>query len=150
MLQWLRQWGKSEIEKSQKIGLLANFLTLDTILAEFTKIIKENLCGFVGDTNLQAAANYILTKLELYIIFLFEDYVQTFKKYYYLIDPPANQPSLDQFFHKLHNPWDELCIKTYPHFIKKMGKEEYDNLGFSVNYVLRLIADRCLEAKAKK
>ena len=31
-----------------------------------------------------------------------------------------------------------------------MGKEEYDNLGFRINYVLRLIADRCLEAKAKK
>ena len=125
--------GKSEIGKSQKTSLLTNFLTLDTILAEFTKIIKENLCGFVGDTNQQADANYILTKLELYNIFLFEDYVQTFKKYYNLIDPPANQPWLDQFFHQLPNPWDELCIKTYPDFLKKMGKEEYDNLGFRIN-----------------
>ena len=91
-MQWLRQWEKFEIEKSQKTALLTNFLTLDTILAEFSKIIKDNLWGFAGDTNLQADANYILTKLELCNICLFEDYVQTFKKYYYLIDPPANQP----------------------------------------------------------
>ena len=44
VLQWLRQWKKSEIGKSQKTTLLANFLTLDTILAEFAKIIKENSC----------------------------------------------------------------------------------------------------------
>ena len=59
VLQWLRQWEKSEIGKSQKTALLTNFLTLDTILAEFAKIIKENLCGFAGDTNLQTDANYI-------------------------------------------------------------------------------------------
>ncbi|CAL5436417.1 unnamed protein product [Camellia sinensis] len=35
----------------------------------------------------------------------------------------------------------------YLDFLKKMGNEEYDNLDFRINYVLRLIADRCLEVK---
>jgi len=123
-------------------------MTMDKILAEFAKIIKENLCGFVEDTNLQEDANFVLSKLELCNICRFEEYVTTFKKYFYLLDPTTTSTWLDQFFNKLPSPWDELAIKGYPDFLTKNRKS--DNLGFRINFVLRLIADRCLEVKAKK
>ena len=130
------------------MALLTNFLNFDTILAEFTKILKENLCESTDGNNLQEDANYILSKLELCNICLFEEYVSVFKKYFYLLDPTATTTWLDQFFHKLPNPWDELAIKGYPDFLQKIGKT--DNLGFRINYVLRLIASHCLDVKAKK
>ena len=147
-MQWLRQWEQSNEGKAQKATLLSDFMTMDKILAEFAKIIKENLCGFVGDTNLQEDANFVLSKLELCNICRFEEYVTTFKKYFYLLDPTTTSTWLDQFFNKLPSPWDELAIKGYPDFLTKNRKS--DNLDFRINFVLRLIADRSLEVKAKK
>ena len=35
------------------------------ILREFAKIIKEQVCGYVGEPSIQEDANYMLSKLEL-------------------------------------------------------------------------------------
>lgn len=56
---WLKQWEKSEESKAQKIPLLSNFLGHDEILREFSKMIKEQLCGFVGEPSIQEDANFI-------------------------------------------------------------------------------------------
>ena len=100
------------------------------------------------ETQIQEDVYYILSKLELCNICQFEDFVDIFKKYYFKLDPPNNQYWLEQFFHKLPNPWDELAIMGYPEWLKKINKT--DTFGFRINYVLRIIQEKCIEIKAKK
>ena len=102
----------------------------------------------MGETQIQEDAYYILSKLELCNICQFEDFVDLFKKYFFKLDLPNNQYWLEQFFHKLSNLWDELAIKDYPECLKKFNKT--DTLSFRINYVLRIIQEKCAEIKAKK
>ena len=60
---WLKQSEKSEGSKTQKIPLLSNFLGHDEILREFSKMIEEQLCGFVGEPSIQEDANFISSSI---------------------------------------------------------------------------------------
>lgn len=147
-LQWLKQWENSPEGTLQKLSLLTNFKDFDNILKSFAQIIKEHLCGATDEKIIHEDAEYILSKIELCNICQFEEYSQLYKKYYFKIKPESSLHWLNQFFHKLPNPWDELAIKGYPDFITRINK--HDNLGFRINFVLRLITDRCVEVRAKK
>ena len=52
-------------------------------MMEFVKIIKEQVCEYVGELSIQEDANFMLSKLELCNICYFEDYVKAFRKYYF-------------------------------------------------------------------
>jgi hypothetical protein len=56
-LQWLKQWEKTEEGKGQETTLLSIFLGHHEILREFAKIIKEQVCGYVGEPSIQEDAN---------------------------------------------------------------------------------------------
>ena len=90
-LQWLKQWEKTEEGKGQETTLLSIFLGHHKILREFAKIIKEQVCCYVGELSIQEYAYFMLSKLELCNICYFEDYVKVFRKYYFLVNPPKNE-----------------------------------------------------------
>ena len=147
----MQQWESSEKGIQQKTELLQTFKSFDEILKGFVEIIKENLIGYTGEPRLQEDACYILSKLELCNICQFEEFVELYKKYYFKLKHSETKHWMDQFFHKLPNPWDEIALKSYPGWLKTIGKDETDdNLGFRINWVLRKISDHCIEIKAKK
>ena len=77
-------------------------------MIEFVKIIKEQVCCYVGELSIQEDAYFMLSKLELCNICYFEDYVKAFRKFFFLVNPPKNEYWLEQFFIKLPSPWDGM------------------------------------------
>ena len=121
---------------------------LRTVLQDFATLIKEQFVGIKNSETYYKEVKYALTKMKLCNICKYTDFAKLYQRYFWMLKPSEMTHWLEQFFHKLPTPWDELCEKQYPEYLEK--SQAKDTLGCRISFGYKIITEYYLQRKTQK